>query len=261
MALEPQARYAPQIDAGDPGYPLGKARNVSVSGAGDGTPWERDLVNDLFGFQQALLDQAGASPSGMPDEVGASQYLDAIRTIIGDDVAALLAVTVAQRRVFSPHELAPALYFTADTPAWGFTGGGAPSLFSRQPSSEAILTLTGKLPHGAVITRVRAIANPVTAHATTNDRMRMRLLEEAGYDFGTGFSGGNTTHVDERDDGTNAQQVLDSLNTGAIAVTLNNGSSIVRVQITSSIAANSDQFLGLEVLFTAPLLASLAATV
>lgn len=258
MALEPQTQYPGQIDSGDPGYPLGKARNVSAAGAGDGTPWEKNLVNDLFGFQQALLDQAGASPSGSPDEVGASQYLEALRTIIGDDVAALLAVTAPQRRVFSPHEFISAIEFSGNTPAWGFTAtSGAPSISSRQPSSETVLTLTGKLPHGAVITRLRAIVNPITTHASpTTDRMRMRLLEEGGYDFATGFSGGSTTHVDVRDNGGNALQVLDS---GVVAVDVDNGTSILRVQISSSAAATSDSLLGFEVLFTAPQLASLAA--
>jgi hypothetical protein len=63
----------------DPGYPHGKARNRSLPGDSDGTPWEEDLVNDIWGLLQSLLAQVGITPTGTPDEVGASQYLQALR--------------------------------------------------------------------------------------------------------------------------------------------------------------------------------------
>jgi hypothetical protein len=52
---------------------------VSVPGDGTGTPWEEDIVNDLFGWQQQLLDAAGITPSGNPDKKSVSQYYDAMR--------------------------------------------------------------------------------------------------------------------------------------------------------------------------------------
>lgn len=79
MAIDPSATYAGQIDTTDPvGYPYGKARNELVEDDGTGTPWEQDIVNDLLGFQQALLDYHGVAPSGVPEKVGTSQYLDAL---------------------------------------------------------------------------------------------------------------------------------------------------------------------------------------
>jgi hypothetical protein len=81
MALNPSSRYPSQIDTDDAGYPRGKARNAGSYQDGTGTPLEKDWVNDLFGFQQALLDAANIVPSGIPDEVGASQYLTALVTI------------------------------------------------------------------------------------------------------------------------------------------------------------------------------------
>lgn len=84
MATIPSALYPGQIDTSDPtGYPQGKAKNVAVAGDGTGTPLEKAWVNDLFGFWQALLASAGITPTGTPDKVGASQYLDAINTRIG----------------------------------------------------------------------------------------------------------------------------------------------------------------------------------
>jgi hypothetical protein len=80
MALIPGARYSGQTDAAG-AYPLGKARNASAFGDGTGTPLEKDWLNDLWGFQQALLAAAEIVASGDPDEVGASQYLDALRAV------------------------------------------------------------------------------------------------------------------------------------------------------------------------------------
>jgi hypothetical protein len=80
MALIPGTRYPAQTDAAA-GYPHGKARNAGSYQDGTGTPLEQDWVNDLFGLQQSLLVRAGITPSGDPDEVGASQYLEAIERV------------------------------------------------------------------------------------------------------------------------------------------------------------------------------------
>ncbi len=89
MALDPSTEYPGQVDTSDAtGYPLGKAQNVVVEGDGIGTPFEKGWVNDLWGFLQALLAAADASPSGVPDKVGASQYLDAILSIAPQRLAA-----------------------------------------------------------------------------------------------------------------------------------------------------------------------------
>lgn len=80
MALDYRNIYPGQT-VDDPGYPQGKARNVIEFGDGKGTPWEEQLVNDLFGLLQSLLDAAGLTPTDLPDEVGASQYFDALRTL------------------------------------------------------------------------------------------------------------------------------------------------------------------------------------
>jgi len=79
MAIIPNNEYASQVASGDAGWPLGKAKNVVVSGDGTGTPLDSEWLNDLWGFLQAVLAEAGATASGNPDRVGASQYLDAIQ--------------------------------------------------------------------------------------------------------------------------------------------------------------------------------------
>lgn len=87
MAINPLVQYPGKIDPASPNYPYGEARNITVPGDGTGTPWEEALVNDLFGFQQALLDSAGLVPSGTPDNVGASQYLQALKLMTDYTVA------------------------------------------------------------------------------------------------------------------------------------------------------------------------------
>jgi hypothetical protein len=81
MAIAPATTYPGQTVTGDPAYPLGKARNITVAGDGTGTPWEADGVNDLYGAQQALLDAGAVAPNFVPDRVGASNYLSAIQRV------------------------------------------------------------------------------------------------------------------------------------------------------------------------------------
>lgn len=78
MAINPESQYPGKINPSDADYPYGSARNITVPGDGTGTPWEAAIVNDNLGFQQALLEAAGIVPSGTPDKVGASQYLDSL---------------------------------------------------------------------------------------------------------------------------------------------------------------------------------------
>jgi len=75
-------RYPLQSDDTDPtGYPHGKARNASSPNDGTGTPFEKDLVNDLLGFQQALVGAANITPSGNPDQADASDLLNALNSL------------------------------------------------------------------------------------------------------------------------------------------------------------------------------------
>lgn len=93
MAIAPGAVYPGQTITSDPGYPLGRARNVTVSGDGIGFPLEQTWVNDLFGLLQSLLIETGITPSGTADAVGASQYLTALQQMMGGTKTASAAVT------------------------------------------------------------------------------------------------------------------------------------------------------------------------
>jgi hypothetical protein len=78
MALDYGAILPSQTEASG-SYPQGKAKNVSAPGAGDGTPWYANLVNDLlFGPWQAILRLTGTVPSGVPDTANTTQYMEAL---------------------------------------------------------------------------------------------------------------------------------------------------------------------------------------
>lgn len=81
MAINPETQYPGKIAPSSANYPYGEARNITVPGDGKGTPWEAAIVNDLLGFQQAMLSAANVVPSGDPDTAPLSQYLEALNKI------------------------------------------------------------------------------------------------------------------------------------------------------------------------------------
>lgn len=81
MAIVPEEQFVGKITPASPAYPLGQARDITVPNDGTGTPLRASLVNDLFGFQQALLKEAGITPNGVPDTALDSQYLQAIKVL------------------------------------------------------------------------------------------------------------------------------------------------------------------------------------
>lgn len=88
MAIIPSEQYPGKTAGNTADYPFGEPRNITAPGDGTGTPWEAALVKDLFGFEQALLNEADITPSGEPDTALDSQYLAAIKKIITDAINA-----------------------------------------------------------------------------------------------------------------------------------------------------------------------------
>lgn len=63
-------------------YPWGSFKNATGSGTLDGTPFEKQWANDVYGFLQRLLAVSGTTPSGVPDTAETSQYFDAMLNIV-----------------------------------------------------------------------------------------------------------------------------------------------------------------------------------
>ncbi len=83
MTLVYYTLYPGKTGGATSAYPQGSAQNITISGDGTGTPWEKVHVNDLWGFHQQLIAESGITPTGNPDEVGDSQLYDAMRLTAG----------------------------------------------------------------------------------------------------------------------------------------------------------------------------------
>jgi hypothetical protein len=81
MALNPSEKWPSRTTAADNEYPYGSSKDETAAGERDGTPYEKVRADDVFGFQQALLVEAGIVPSGNADTVLESQYLEALKAI------------------------------------------------------------------------------------------------------------------------------------------------------------------------------------
>lgn len=93
-------------------------------------------------------------------------------------------------------------------PDWDDLGGGIAR--SNANGGIATLDLSRILPHGAVLTRVKAIVTPGIARATVGNRMSLQL-DSRTPDFSTPAGGGTAAEFTlVRDDGTANIQVLDS---------------------------------------------------
>lgn len=93
MAINPEVEFAGAIDPADDEYPHGKARDVVTSGDGTGTPWVKNLANDLFGFNQAVLQRSGQTPSGLPETALGSQYLQGILALSSEKIPSVQDVS------------------------------------------------------------------------------------------------------------------------------------------------------------------------
>ena len=99
MAIIPKNDYTGRIDSTDPEYPQGKAINIIGTTVGTGTPVEEKWLNDDWGFKQGILSEAGITPSGTPDKVGTSQYLEGIKKISSEDIINDLSQTYTFKTV------------------------------------------------------------------------------------------------------------------------------------------------------------------
>jgi hypothetical protein len=85
------ASYTEYYDATDPNYPGGKGVDATTEDSFDGTPYKKELMNDIVGWRQAAWIKAFGSIagiSGVPDNIEHSDTLNAILKIIQDSLNA-----------------------------------------------------------------------------------------------------------------------------------------------------------------------------
>lgn len=57
--------------------------NVTAPGAGDGTPFLKSMIDDLWGARQAIMDHANLTPDAVTESASASQFLEGIQKVAG----------------------------------------------------------------------------------------------------------------------------------------------------------------------------------
>jgi hypothetical protein len=57
--------------------------NVTSPGAGDGTPFLKSMIDDLWGARQAIMSHAGLTPDAVTESASASQFLTGIQRVAG----------------------------------------------------------------------------------------------------------------------------------------------------------------------------------
>lgn len=76
-------RYPGKIDSATAGFPGGRIKNETTPGStNDGTPLDAAWGNNIEGIFQAILAEAGLTPDNNIEQVGASQVLTALKSII-----------------------------------------------------------------------------------------------------------------------------------------------------------------------------------
>ncbi len=79
--------YTDFRDDTDEKYPFGKAVAASTPNSTDGTPWRKEMFNDLHGARTAIFKKAFGNrrqPTNTPDNMENSDTLDALLKIISD---------------------------------------------------------------------------------------------------------------------------------------------------------------------------------
>lgn len=95
MAINLESVYGSQANAANGNYPQGSGKNDAVAGDQTGTPLDQQWFNDMWGFFNFLLNYAGITPSGTPDNAVTSQYLQALDVYINDEIDTAIANKIA----------------------------------------------------------------------------------------------------------------------------------------------------------------------
>ena len=85
MALQIDVTYTNATAAGA-AYPGGSFKNETSPGLLDGTPFEKQWPDDIFGFLQRLISEGGITISGISDTILASDYFDGAANIFEQSV-------------------------------------------------------------------------------------------------------------------------------------------------------------------------------
>jgi hypothetical protein len=66
-------------------WPKKTKKNASGQNATDGTPYDKNIIDAPGGFYQAVMSEAGLTPNGESETAGASQILQALKIVVGNE--------------------------------------------------------------------------------------------------------------------------------------------------------------------------------
>lgn len=192
MATNPStlSENSGRITAPDANYPYGSAKNDSTGTTGDGTPIRAPLMNDTYGFYQALLTRAGIVPSGNAETALVSQLADAVAAL-GNTFNAAIA-TIASSGTVDLTAGAPdtsQITITGNVAITGFTVEAGRAFFAKFTGSPtltnnaAIVTQTGAniviVPGESVLLRATAANVVEVIQSRQNVRAAMNVAGDA----------------------------------------------------------------------------------
>lgn len=93
MAINLDEKYPGRAQPKSVRYPQGAFKNRTAPDSQDGTYLEQDWANDMSGFLQWLLANAGITANGDVDNALASQYAEALKILINDTAVPTASVS------------------------------------------------------------------------------------------------------------------------------------------------------------------------
>ncbi len=175
MAKNLLTEYPGKVGGSTPQYPYGEPRDVITNGDGTGTPWQAELIKDIYGLLQAILTGANITPSNTADNAVTSQYLEGLRDILGQDELLALAPSKAEFEARNKGKYAGSGFVH-----WGKT---SPDGVSTPAINEGMSTLTSK---SNTLRLGRDFADAVGVSTTPRPFVNVNnsLIEIKGINFG-----------------------------------------------------------------------------
>lgn len=83
IKIDTHLDFEGRVDPADADYPWGKYKDKVGDVPRTGTPFKASGMNDWAGFGASILNEVGVVPNGTPDSVNNTQYLGALKDIVG----------------------------------------------------------------------------------------------------------------------------------------------------------------------------------
>ena len=94
MAIRKDAEYTGRWEAATAEYPMGKPKNRTTSTSKDGSYLEKKWIQDYEAFFGAMMNGAGITPNDAEDTALASQFFDAMETVVCNKIFPVGSVTL-----------------------------------------------------------------------------------------------------------------------------------------------------------------------